>query len=51
MSDTKPPRRKRAAPRASGGVELELAGVVVRIGSDASPRLIAAVIKALKVSA
>lgn len=47
---SKAPRRKRAAPRPIGGIELELAGVVVRIGSDASPGSIAAVIKALKVS-
>lgn len=45
----KPPRCKRAAPRASCGIELELGGVIVRIGSDASPKSIAAVIKALKV--
>ena len=45
----KPQRRKRGATRAGGGIELELGGVVVRIGSDASPKSIAAVIKALKV--
>ncbi|WP_418885070.1 IS66-like element accessory protein TnpA [Aurantimonas endophytica] len=45
----KPRRRKRGAARAGGGIELELGGVVVRIGSDASPKSIAAVIKALKV--
>lgn len=45
----KPRRRKRGAPRASSGIELELGGVVVRIGSDASPKSIAAVIEALKV--
>ncbi|MCW4114354.1 transposase [Aurantimonas sp. MSK8Z-1] len=43
-----PPRRKWAAPRASGGIELELGGVVVRIGPDASPKSIAAASKALK---
>jgi len=45
----KRPRCKRAAPRTSCGIELELDGVVVRIGSDASPKSISAVIKALKV--
>lgn len=45
----KPRRRRRGAPRASCGIELELGGVVVRIGSDARPKSIAAVIKALKV--
>jgi transposase len=45
----KPRRRKRGAARAGGGIELELGGVVVRVGSDASPKSIAAVIKALKV--
>jgi transposase len=45
------PRRKRAAARRNGGIELELGGVVVRIGFDASPKTIAAVIKALKASA
>ncbi|BDA82919.1 transposase (plasmid) [Aureimonas sp. SA4125] len=44
----KPPRRKRAAARSGGGIELELCGVVVRIGPDASPTTIAAVISALK---
>lgn len=44
----KPPRRKRAAARSGDGIELELDGVVVRIGPDASPRSIAAVIQALK---
>jgi hypothetical protein len=31
-----------------GGIELEIGGVVVRVGSDASPKAIAAVIRALK---
>ncbi|MBC6718798.1 hypothetical protein H9Q09_21710 [Aurantimonas sp. DM33-3] len=45
----KPRRRKRGATRAGGGIELELGGVVVGVGSDASPKSIATVIKALKV--
>jgi hypothetical protein len=32
------------------GIELEIAGVEVRIGADAKPRSIAAVIRALKAS-
>lgn len=43
-----PPHRKRAGPRSIGGIELEFGGVVVRIGPGASPKSIAAVIKALK---
>ena len=37
--------RRRTAP---GGIELEIGGVSVRVGSDASPKTIAAVIRALK---
>jgi transposase len=45
----KTPRRVRR--RSSGdGIELEIAGVEVRIGADAKPRSIAAVIRALKAS-
>ena len=32
----------------SSGIELEIGGVAVRVGADASPRTIAAVIRALK---
>lgn len=32
----------------TGGIELEIGGVAVRVGSDASPKTIAAVIRALK---
>ena len=39
-----PPRRRRKAR----GIELEIGGVTVRIGEDADPRAIAAVIRALK---
>ena len=37
--------RRRTAP---GGIELEIGGVSVRVGSDASPKTIAAVIRVLK---
>jgi transposase len=40
---TRRPRRP-----ASNGIELEIGGVAVRVGSDASPKAIAAVIRALK---
>ena len=44
------PRRRRRSSRRSAteGIELEIAGVVVRIGPGASPEAIAAVIRALK---
>ena len=49
-----PPRPKRLQCRSrrggDGGIELEIGGVAVRVGSDANPRAIAAVIRALKVS-
>jgi transposase len=45
-----PPRRARRGCQASG-IELEIGGVAVRIGADASPRAIAAVIRALKAGA
>jgi transposase len=41
------PRRARRRPRADG-IELEIAGVEVRVGADAKPRAIEAVIRALK---
>lgn len=41
------PRRKTRRPR-RGGIELEIDGVVVRVGSDASAKTVAAVIGALK---
>ena len=41
------PRRSRRAGDATG-IELEIAGVAVRIGADASEAAIAAVIRALK---
>ena len=45
---TKPKRRRRTAPRPSGGIELEIDGVVVRVGSGTNAKTIAAVIQALK---
>jgi transposase len=42
-----PPRRARRRPAASG-IELEIGGVAVRVGADANPQAIAAVIRALK---
>ena len=43
--------RRRVRPRPSAdGIELEIAGVDVRIGSGAKPQAIAAVIRALKAS-
>jgi len=44
-----PPRRARRRSAASG-IELEIGGVAVRVGADANPRAIAAVIRALKAS-
>ena len=45
----KTPRRVRRRSSVDG-IELEIAGVEVRIGADAKPRSIAAVIRALKAS-
>ena len=42
------PRRRRRSR--SDGIELEIAGVEVRVGADAKPRTIEAVIRALKAS-
>jgi len=44
---SKAPRRARRRPRADG-IEFEIAGVEVRVGGDAKPRAIEAVIRALK---
>lgn len=41
-------RRRRTALRPSGGIELEIDGVVVRVGSGTNAKTIAAVIQALK---
>ena len=41
-------RRHRAAPRANAGIELEIDGVMVRVGPGARAKAIAAVIGALK---
>ena len=41
------PRRSRRQSNADG-IELEIAGVEVRVGADAKPRAIEAVIRALK---
>jgi len=43
-------RRRHRRPKADG-IELEIAGVAVRIEADAKPRTIEAVIRALKASA
>ena len=43
----KAPRRRRRRSKADG-IELEIAGVEVRVGADAKPRTIEAVIRALK---
>ena len=43
-----PPRPRRSRRRGAAGIELEIGGVVVRVGADASPEAIAAVIGALK---
>lgn len=43
------PRRRRRS--ATSGIELEISGVTVRVGTGASPRAIAAVIRALKAGA
>jgi transposase len=42
-----PPRQARRRSKADG-IELEIAGVEVRVGADAKPRAIEAVIRALK---
>ncbi len=47
VEQSAPKRRARRRPSGSG-IELEIGGVVVRVGSDASPKAIAAVIRALK---
>ena len=44
------PRHTRRRRSRSGGIELEIAGVEVRVGADAKPRTIEAVIRALKAS-
>src|SRR5262249_14335754 len=43
-------RRTRRRRLRSDGIELEIAGVEVRVGADAKPRTIGAVIRALKAS-
>jgi transposase len=45
----KTPRRTHRRSKADG-IELEIAGVAVRVGADAKPRTIEAVIRALKAS-
>ncbi|MGK9235739.1 transposase [Inquilinus limosus] len=45
-----PKRRARRRSQANG-IELEIGGVEVRVGADANPRAIAAVIQALKAGA
>ena len=42
------PRRRRAVARSSGGIEIEIDGVVVRVGTGTSPKTIAAVLSVLK---
>ena len=42
------PRRPRRRRSRSGGIDLEIEGVEVRVGADAKPRTIEAVIRALK---
>lgn len=44
------PRRAHRRRSRSDGIELEIAGVEVRVGADAKPRTIEAVIRALKAS-
>jgi transposase len=41
-------RRRRTVARPSSGIEIEIDGVVVRVGTGASPKTIAAVLSALK---
>jgi transposase len=43
--------RERRADSSAGAIELEIDGVVVRVGPEASPKAIAAVIRALKAGA
>ncbi|HTV30238.1 MAG TPA: transposase [Xanthobacteraceae bacterium] len=45
------PRRARRRRSKDDGIELEIAGVEVRVGADAKPRTIEAVIRALKATA
>lgn len=42
------PQARRARRRLTNGIELEIGGVAVRVGAGASPKAIAAVIRALK---
>jgi len=49
LARIKAPRRVRRRSKADG-IELEIAGVEVRVGADAKPRTIEAVIRALKAS-
>jgi transposase len=42
------PKRRARRRSSSGGIVLEIDGVLVRVGSDASPKAIEAVIRALK---
>ncbi len=47
--DPKPKAARRTRRRSGAdGIELDIGGVAVRVGSDASPKTIAAVIRALK---
>jgi len=48
---TEPRRRRRASARSAGLIELEIDGVVVRVGPGAEAKAIAAVIRALKAGA
>jgi len=50
LTTTVSPRRTRRRRSRSDGIELEIAGVEVRVGADAKPRTIEAVIRALKAS-
>ena len=50
LTATVSPRRARRRRSRSDGIELEIAGVEVRVGADAKPRTIEAVIRALKAS-
>ena len=43
-----PTPKKRRKPRAGGDIEIEIDGVVVRIGRGAEAKTVAAVIQALK---
>ena len=43
-----PAPKKRRKPRAGGDIEIEIDGVVVRIGRGAEAKTVAAVIQALK---